>query len=202
MPNFDILAYPNGEQNLVGNFLSCADLFNLKSPTFPAAAGTGLAATYVPGSVTFSATAVSNVYQIPYAETLVLLVSLTSGTASSFSINTGATAASCVAAANTGTITDTTVHGCMVVMPSAALGTAQPGAPTAPFVSVSANIPAGAQINQIALLALGYVQQGAGAFIRGGGINAVASGVINSNDTLNPPTNLVGSGAFNPNSAV
>lgn len=195
-------AWPNGEQDLVGNYMTCSDLFNVSTKSFPAALGTGLAAAgaYVPGSVTFSATAVSNVYQVPYAETLILLVSLTSGTASSFSINTGATATSCVAAANTGTITDTTLHTCMVVMPSAALGTSQPGAPTAPYVSVSANIPAGAQINLIALLTLGYVPQGAGAFIRGGGINAIASAVINTNDTLNPPTNLVGSGAFNPTS--
>jgi len=196
------MSNPLGTSDLVGNLITCADLLNAKTKNFPAAVGTGLAATYVPLSVTFSTTAVSNVYQMPYAESLVLLVSLTSGTASSVSVNVGTAATNCVATANTGVITDTNVHAVFVQMPSAAVGTSQPGAPTSPFVSVSLNIPTGAQINQLALIPLGFRAQGADWFsVRGGGCNTFASGVVNSNDTLNP-TNLIGSGAFNIGSGI
>lgn len=196
------MSNPLGEQDLVGNLLTCSDLLNISTTSNPAALGTGLAAagSYVAGSVAFTSTAVSNVYQMPYALGLILLVSLTSGTASSFSVNTGSAATNCTAVANTGVITDTNLHAVFVSMPSAAVGTSQPGAPTAPYVSVSCNIPAGgAQINQLCLIDVGKLNLAAGAdwhSVRGGGINAIASGVLNSGDTIQPPSSLVGSGAF------
>lgn len=192
------MSNPLGTQDLVGNLITAENLLNVSTTNNPAALGTGLAAagTYRPLSVSFSTTAVSNVYQMPYAEGLVLLVSLTSGTASSVSINTGATAATCVAVGNTGAITDTNLHAVFVSMPSAAVGTAQPGIPTAPYVSVSLNIPTGAQINRLALIPLGKLAPGADWFSVRSGINAVASFVVNTNDVTQPPTAAVGSGAF------
>jgi hypothetical protein len=190
------MSNPLGTQDLVGNLVSAENLLNKATLSNPAAIGTGLATTYVAGSIVLTATAVSNVFLMPYAETLMVLVSLTSGTASSVSINTGGTAATCVAVANTGAITDTNVHAVFVAMPSAALGTAQPGAPTAPYVSVSINTAA-CQVNQLALFPLGFVPAGADWFsIKGGGINAVASFVTNTKDATQPPANAVGSGAF------
>ena len=190
---------PMGTQNVVGNLLTCSDLLNVATTSNPAATGSGLAASgaYVAGSVAFTSTAVSNVYQMPYALGLVLLVSLSSGTASSFSINTGSAATNCTAVANTGVITDTKTHAVFVAMPSAALGTSQPGAPTAPYVSVSCNIPAGgAQINELALIPLGKLAPGADWVSVRSGLNAVASFVVNTEDLVQPPTNAVGSGSF------
>jgi hypothetical protein len=189
------MSNPYGEQDLVGNVLTCSDLLNVATKSAPVALGSGLAATYVSGQVAFTANASSNIYSTPYAEGLVMLVSLASGSVSGVALNTGAASTSLAEAGNTGSISDTKLHAVFVSMPSAAVGTATPGAPTAPFFSVSL-VTSGAQINQLAVFALGKLADGADYHtIRGGGINVVASGVINAKDTLTP-TNLIGSGAF------
>ena len=197
------MSNPLGQQDLVGNRLTCENLLNKATLSNPAAVGTGLAATYIPLSVAFTSTAVSNVYQMPYAESLILLVSLVSGSASSVSVNAGSLATNCVAVSNTGVITDTNLHAVFVSMPSAALGstTPQPGMPTASFISVSINT-AGCQINQLALFPMELLPFGADWFsIRGGGSNATASGVNNFQDTVSPAY-LVGAGNFVIDSSV
>jgi|SRR5665213_2137589 len=191
------MSNPYGEQDLVGNVLTCSDLLNVATKSAPVALGSGLAATYVSGQVSFSANASSNIYSTPYAEGLVMLVSLVSGAVSGVALNTGATSGTLLEAGNTGNITDTKLHAVFVAMPSAALGTANPGLPTAPFFSVSLVVPAGAEINQLSVFAVGKLPPGTDWHsIRGGGINAVASGVINNKGAGTSPTNLVGSGAF------
>lgn len=198
------MSNPMGQQDLVGNLLTCSDLLNVATTSNPVVVGSGLAATYVAGQVAFTSNVSSNVFQVPYAEGLVLLVSLTSGSVSGVALNTGATSTALVEAGNTGTITGTGLKAVFVSMPSAAIGTATPGLPTAPYLSVSI-VPGGGapQINNLAVFAVGKLAPGADwPSIRAGGINAVASAIINANDgsSVQPPTNLVGSGAFVINS--
>jgi hypothetical protein len=193
------MSNPLGQQDLVGNRLTMSDLLNSATKSGPAAVGSGLPSTYVAGAVTLSANASSNAYQIPYAEGLVLLVSLASGSASAV-LNTGATVAALqqvsITAVNVNNSTSGSMSALFLPMPSASLGTSTPGAPTAPFVSVTI-LTSGCQVKNLAILPLGYlVPNAADWFSVRSGINAVASGVVNSNDTIQPPTNLIGSGSF------
>lgn len=193
------MSNPLGEQDLVGNRVTCADLFNSKTLAAPAALGSGLATVYTPGQVSFVSNVSSNVFQCPYAEGLVLLVSLVSGQASAIALNTGATATSMTAAGTLTNVADTTLHALFVSMPSAAIGSTSPlpGQPTAPFFSVSLASPI-CEINQISVLAVGKLAPYTDWINVRSGINAVASGTINMQDgaSAQPPTNLVGSGAF------
>jgi hypothetical protein len=197
------MSNPLGEQDVIGNFVTCGDLFNVATKSNPVVAGSGLATTYVPGQVAFTANATSNTYQLPYAETVFVLVQLTSGTAT-VALNMGATSTALTQVAATASISTTGQTGFFYAMPSAAIGTALPGSPTTPFFNISV-VTAGAQINNIAVLPVGFVPPGADWFsVRGGGINAIASGVVNTKDSaaFQPPTNLIGSGAFTPSSTV
>ena len=187
------MSNPLGHQDVVGNFVTCGDLFNKATTQGPAAVGSGLAATYVPGAVTFSSAATSNTYQCPYAEGLVVLVQLTSGTGQ-VALNTGSTTSN-LQQVSLVTASSTSMVSMFYSMPSAALGTATPGAPTTPYFNLSV-ITSGLQIAQVAVFALGLLTVGEDWFSVRTGINAIASGVIGANDTLNPPTALIGSGAF------
>jgi hypothetical protein len=87
----------------------------------------------------------------------------------------------------------------LVEIPSAALTATtnpSPGQPTTPYFNVSF-ATSGCQINQLAVLDVGFLVPNADDAVNvRSGKNAYASGVTNSFDTLNPPTNLVGSGMF------